>query len=74
MRRSTKKFDFADGKYYFTIKTTPSNITLSRTSKKEAQQVFKKYFDLGKTMEWLGRWEGKKFVETAPPVRREAVN
>ena len=70
MRRSTKKFDYGVGKYYFTIKTTPNNITMYRNTKTEAQEVFKKYYNLGKTMEWLGKWEGKKFVETTPPIKK----
>ena len=70
MRRRTKKFDYADGKYYFTIRSTPNNITMHRNSKTEAHQAFKKYFNLGKDLEWLGRWEGKKFVETTPPVKK----
>ena len=73
MRRSTKKFDYAEGKYYFTIKTSPSNITMNRTTKEEAHQAFKKYFDLGKTVEWLGKWAGKKFVETTAPAKRDPV-
>ena len=68
MRRKTKKFDYATGKYYFTIKSVPNHITIHRLSKGEAHLAFKKYFNLGKNMEWLGKWEGKKFVETTPPV------
>ncbi|HFA50019.1 MAG TPA: hypothetical protein ENJ95_13505 [Bacteroidetes bacterium] len=72
MRRRGKKFDYAEGKYYFTIKTSPNNITMSRNTKEEAHQVFIQYFQLGKTMEWLGRWGGKKFAETTPPIKKEA--
>lgn len=72
MRRSSKKFDYGQGKYYFTIKTTPNNITMYRNTKEEAAQAFKKYFSLGKHVEWLGKWEGKKFMETSPPVKKDS--
>lgn len=68
MRRSTKKFDYVTGKYYFTVKGTPGNITMHRNNKIEAHQVYSNYFKLGKAVEWLGNWNGKKFEETKPPT------
>ena len=73
MRKKTKKFDFAEGKYYFTIKSTPNHITIHRESKVEAHQAYHKYFDLGKKMEWLGKWEGKKFIETTAPAKEKPI-
>ncbi len=71
MRRSTKGFEFADGVYYFTIKSSPNNITIHRRDKQDAVRVFKQYVELGKDVEWLGRRDGKKFVETTPPVKKD---
>ena len=66
--RSSKKFDYGEGKYYFTLKSSPSNITMHRKSKEEAKETYKKYYNLGKDMEWHGKWDGKKFVESTAPV------
>ncbi len=66
--RSGKKFDYAEGKYYFTIKTIPNNITMHRKSKEAASEAFIKYHSLGKTVEWQGLWNGKKFIETGSPA------
>ena len=66
MRRS-KKFDFGVGKYYFTLKSSPSNITMHRNTRGEAELTYKKYINLGKDVEWHGKWEGKKFSETGNP-------
>lgn len=71
MRRSSKKFDYAVGKFYFTLKGSPSNITMHRNSKDEAEQAYIKYFSLGKQMEWHGKWNGKKFEETKPPMEKK---
>ena len=62
MRRK-KKFDFAEGKYYLTIKSIPNDITLSRNDLDEALNVYQRYVDVGKTVTWHGLWDGKKFVE-----------
>lgn len=66
MRRS-KKFDYGEGKYYFTLKSSPSNITMHRNTKEEANMTYKKYVDLGKDVEWHGKWDGKKFIESGVP-------
>lgn len=67
--RSGKKFDYAEGKYYFTIKTIPNNITMHRNTKEAAAEAFRKYLAIGKTVEWQGKWAGKKFAETSPPLK-----
>ncbi len=72
--RSRKKFDYAEGKYYFTIKTTPNNITMFRTTKEAASEAYQKYNSLGKTVEWQGRWSGKKFSETTPPTDKTTTS
>lgn len=69
--RSGKKFDYAEGKYYFTIKAIPNNITMHRLTKESAREAYLKYLSIGKTVEWQGRWEGKKFGETTAPSRKE---
>ena len=50
-----------------TIKSIPNNITLFRKTKDSAHATFSKYKEVGKPIEWLGRWDGKKFVENTPP-------
>ena len=65
--RSSKKFDYGVGKYYLTINSIPNNITLSRDSAESALYIYNKYNDIGKEIEWLGCWNGKKFEETSPP-------
>lgn len=61
MRR--KNFEWGVGKYYFTIKTQPNNITIYRKSKEAALLACQHYIELGKEVEWLGRWDGKKFID-----------
>ena len=72
--RSGKKFDYAQGKYYFTIKAIPNNITMHRNTKEAAQETYLKYVSIGKTVEWQGRWEGKKFADSAAPSRKKIEN
>ena len=63
-----KKFDYGEGIYYFNIRNTgQSSITIKRKEKKQAVQSFLDYRDVGKDVEWLGKWDGKKFCETASP-------
>ncbi len=67
-RRSTKKFDFAEGKFYFNVQSGHQNVTINRSEQKEAEDTFKSYMKLGKKVEWLGKWNGKKFIENKEPV------
>jgi hypothetical protein len=64
-RRSTKKFDFAKGVYYFNInKGYNSSITIKRKDKQRAIDAFSSYLKTYKEQcEWLGKWDGKKFTE-----------
>lgn len=64
MRRSKKKFDFGKGIYYFNIKNGTSDITVKRITKEEALLAFDRYERMNKELEWLGKWDGKKFVES----------
>ena len=66
--RMKKNYAMGEGKYYYTIKSTPNNITIFRKNKKAALDAFMTYKRLGKEIEWLGKWDGKKFTEIAPPV------
>lgn len=62
-----KKFDFGEGIYYFNIRNAGhGSITIKRKSKQEAVRTFMDYKHLGKDVEWLGKWDGKKFTETSP--------
>lgn len=65
--RYSKNFSFGRGKYYFTIKGTPNNITIHRKSLEAASDAFLSYLKQGKECEWLGQWDGKKFIENSPP-------
>jgi len=60
-RRRRKGFDYAKGVFYFQIKTTPYNITISRKEEDKARNRFAHYQSVGKTAEWLGMWNGKDF-------------
>ncbi|MDX1478200.1 MAG: hypothetical protein R3301_10885 [Saprospiraceae bacterium] len=64
-RRSTKKFEFAKGVYYFNInKGYNNNITIKRMDKDAALHAYNGYLRTFKDKcEWLGKWDGKKFVE-----------
>jgi len=64
-----KHFTLGVGKYYFNIRTGQQNITLSRAEKDDAVYSYLKYVELGKDVEWLGRWEGKKFSDTTAPKK-----
>ncbi len=65
-RRSLKKFDFGKGIYYFNInKGQNSNITIKRTDKDKAIEAYKSYVrSYQDKVEWLGKWDGSKFVES----------
>ena len=63
-----KKFDYGENIYYFNIRTTgQSSITIKRKDKQKAIQSFLGYKDVGKDVEWLGKWDGKKFGDTSTP-------
>jgi hypothetical protein len=65
--RSKKNFAMGKGKYYFTVKSVPNNITIFRKTKEAAVEAFRSYKSVGKEVEWLGRWDGKKFTESTVP-------
>ena len=64
-RRSTKKFDFSKGIYYFNINRGHNNsITIKRMEKDKALNAYASYLKTHKDKcEWLGKWDGKKFIE-----------
>ena len=64
-RRSTKSFEFGKGIYYFSInKGQNSNITIKRVEKQKAIEAYNSYVrSYKKNVTWLGKWDGKKFVE-----------
>ena len=66
--RYKKGFNYAKSTYYFTVKAIPNNITIYRKTKEAAVDAYQKYVSLGKDIEWLGKWNGKQFVEANPPV------
>jgi len=64
-RRSTKKFDYQKGVYYFNVnKGFMNTITIKRMDQKKAIQAYKNYLltQQGK-VQWLGCWDGKEFSE-----------
>ena len=63
--RSSKKFDYQKGKFYFNVRSgVGSPITINRTNKEEAIEAFSRYLRANKDCEWLGQWEGKTFSST----------
>lgn len=64
---SRKNFTMGVGKYYFTVKSVPNNITIYRKTKEAAVHSYQQYQKVGKDCEWLGKWDGKKFTESNPP-------
>ncbi len=63
-RRSTKKFEFGKGVYYFEInKGYQSNITIKRMTLDKALDAFRLYNKNQQKVTWLGKWDGSKFVE-----------
>ena len=62
-----KSFDLATDRYYFKIDSGHSAITIHRKEKEVAIQTYKSYVKNGKSCEWLGKWDGKKFNETSEP-------
>ncbi|MCB0519781.1 MAG: hypothetical protein H6577_13145 [Lewinellaceae bacterium] len=65
--RKRNSFEYGEGKYYFTIKSHPSNITIHRKQREMAEAAFRQYKMEGKDIEWLGKWNGKTFVECSQP-------
>lgn len=70
--RPNKNIALGKGKYYFTIKSTPNNITIFRNSRKRAEDAYLNYQKIGKDCEWLGLWNGKKFEDTTAPASSPA--
>jgi len=69
MRRK-KSYAFKKDVYYFTVKSSPRDITMFRDSKEDAARTFESYLAIGKKMEWLGKWNGKKFEENTVPTTK----
>ena len=66
-----KNFSLGKGKYYFNLKTGHSVITIHRDEKQDAVNSYLSYKKIGKSVEWLGKWTGRKFAENTPPVSQE---
>ena len=64
-RRSTKRFSYGEGVYYFNInKGYNNNITLKRMSLDKALDAYQRYSRThGSNVEWLGKWNGKNWDE-----------
>ena len=60
-----KNFKFAEGVYYFNVYSGANNaITIKRIAKADAIRTYLGYLNSRKNCEWLGKWNGKKFVES----------
>jgi len=60
-----KAFTMATGHFFFTVKMGYQNdITISRQTQEEAVRTYKMYLKQNKDCQWLGQWNGKKFVKT----------
>ena len=64
-RRSTKRFTYGEGVYYFNINKGYNNkVTIKRMELDKALDAFQRYVRThGQSVEWLGKWDGKKFKE-----------
>lgn len=65
-RRSTKKFEFGKGIYYFNILTGGNSaITIKRENLDKAIDAYNNYLKTQRgKCEWLGKWDGKKFIDS----------
>ena len=62
--RKKKGYTMTTGHYFFNVFMGYQRaITISRATKKEAVQAFSDYLKQKKDSEWLGKWDGKKFVD-----------
>lgn len=60
-----KGFKMTEGDYYFSIKTGyNSNIIIFRKTRGEAEYAYSNYVKQKKDIEWLGKWDGKKFIDS----------
>ncbi len=60
-----KHFTKTTGKYFFNIKMGYNNtIMISRKTEAAAKYAFSNYVNQRKEVEWLGMWDGKKFIGT----------
>jgi hypothetical protein len=65
--RKKKEFSKTIGNYFFDVNMGYSSITISRENKEEAVHAYVSYVRQKKQCEWLGKWDGKAFVDTAVP-------
>ena len=64
-----KHFTKTVGKYFFNIKMGYNNtIMISRKTKEAAKYAFSNYVNQRKEVEWLGKWDGKKFIDTEDQI------
>ena len=64
MRRK-KSYKLMTDYYFFNIKTGPQgNMMISRKTREEALYAYQSYVKQRKDCDWLGRWNGKSFVES----------
>ncbi len=68
-----KSFAMGKGVFYIKVKTGPTKITIKRKEKKDAIDAYFSYVKIGKEVEWLGKWDGKKFQENETPTEDPAV-
>lgn len=63
MRRK-QAYTKAKGFYFFNIDEGYRNsITISRKTREEAEYAFQNYVNQKKDCEWLGQWDGSKFID-----------
>ena len=55
------------GNYYFSVRNGSSDIMIKRKKKQEAVNAYLSYEKIGKSCEWHGCWDGKKFKENSKP-------
>ena len=58
-------FKMTAGVYYFNVSAGyKSNITIFRKTREEAEYAYSNYIKQHKNCEWLGQWDGKKFIDS----------
>lgn len=58
-----KNYSLGIGKFYFSVRNGGNGIMIKREKKTDAVYAYESYKKIGKECEWLGQWDGKKFVE-----------
>jgi len=63
--RKKSTYNKKPGHYFFVVKMGyQNNIMISRSAREDALHAYKNYLKQRKDCEWLGKWDGSKFIDT----------